>query len=106
MWKEAVVAYVKVLSQYSPGGTEEYYENFNDISQYSGRNSNQVLPNINQKPYALATALGIFSKELKITTEHLRSPSRNLNLYLPNTSTSDFDSSATFRPFPCCCYSD
>jgi hypothetical protein len=26
MWKDAVVAYFKVLSQYLPGGTEEYYD--------------------------------------------------------------------------------
>jgi hypothetical protein len=36
MWKEAVMAYFKVLSQYFLGGTEENNENLSQDGQCSG----------------------------------------------------------------------
>jgi hypothetical protein len=37
MWKESVVAYLKVISQHFPGRTEEYYERFQSGLSIYGR---------------------------------------------------------------------
>jgi hypothetical protein len=44
MWKEAAVAYIKILSRHLPAGTEEIYEKLCDDSRYLSRDSNHAAP--------------------------------------------------------------
>jgi hypothetical protein len=43
-WKEAVVAYFKVLSRHLPGGTEKTHKNHSQDSLSPGRNLNSEPP--------------------------------------------------------------